>query len=65
VGEGDEPEVVAEYLAAHEITQEAERGSGELSPGDVAAAVNGFRAVYEHLVTTRATADAERDAEQT
>ena len=65
VGEGEEPEVVAEYLAAHEITKASERDSGELSPGDFAAAINGYRAVYEHLLTTRATADAERDAEQT
>src|SRR5438128_486676 len=43
-GEGDEREVVTEYLAAHEITQGAERDSGELSPGDVAAASNVCRA---------------------
>ncbi len=62
VREGDEREVVAEYLAAHEIVEAAERGSDELSPGDVAAAVNGYRAVFEHLVTTRSTADAELNA---
>ena len=65
VGEGEEREVVAEYLAAHEITKAAERDSGDLSPGDVAAAINGYRAVFDHLVTTRATADAESDAEET
>jgi iron uptake system EfeUOB component EfeO/EfeM len=59
VGEGEEREVVAEYLAAHEITAAAERGSDELSPGDVAAAINGFRAVFDHLVATRAAADAD------
>ena len=58
VREGDEREVVAEYLAAHEITQASERGSDELSPGDVAAAVNGYRAVFDHLITARAAADA-------
>jgi hypothetical protein len=58
VREGDEREVVAEYLAAHEMAQAAERDS-DLSPGDVAAAINGLRAVYDHLVTTRATADAD------
>jgi hypothetical protein len=58
VREGDEREIVAEYLAAHEAVDAAERGSGELPPGDVAAAVNGLRAVYAHLVTTRSTADA-------
>ena len=57
VREGDEREVVDEYLAAHEITLAAERGSDEISPGDVGAAINGFRAVFEHLVATRAAAD--------
>jgi hypothetical protein len=62
VREGDEREVVAEFLAAHEITQASERGSDELSPGDVAAAINGYRAVFDHLVAERATADADLDA---
>ena len=56
VREGDEREVVAEYLAAHEIVEAAERGSGELSPGDLAAAIGGYRAVSEHLVATRSAA---------
>jgi hypothetical protein len=59
VREGEEREVVAEYLAAHEMAEAAERDSEDLSPGDVAAAINGLRAVYDHLVTTRATADAD------
>jgi hypothetical protein len=62
VGEGEEREVVAEYLAAHEIVEAVERDSDEVSPGDIAAAVNGYRAVFDHLVTTRAAADAELDA---
>jgi hypothetical protein len=62
VREGDEREIIAEYLAAHDIVEAAERGSDELSPGDVAAAINGFRAVSEHLVATRAAADAQLDA---
>ena len=57
VREGDEREIVAEYLAAHEITVAAERDSSELSPGDVASAVNGYRAIFQHLVATRAPAD--------
>jgi len=60
--EGEEREVVAEYLAAHEIVAAAERDSDDLSPGDVAAAINGYRAVFDHLVTTRAAADSELDA---
>jgi hypothetical protein len=62
VGEGDEREIVAEYLAAHEIAQAVERDADDVSPGDVAASVNGYRAVFDHLVTTRATADAPLDA---
>jgi hypothetical protein len=59
VREGAEREIVAEYLAAHEIVDAAERDPGDLSPGDVAAAINGYRAVFDHLVTTRAAAEAE------
>jgi len=56
--EGDEREVVAEYLAAHEITAASERGSDEISPGDVGAAINGYRAVFEYLVSSRSSVDA-------
>jgi hypothetical protein len=56
---GDEREVVAEYLAAHEITTASERGSDELSPGDVAAAINGYRAVFDSIVSSRSSADAD------
>jgi len=58
VGEGEEREIVAEYLAAHEIVQAAERDADDASLGDVAAAVNGYRAVFDHLIATRAAADA-------
>ena len=57
--EGDEREVLAEFVAAHEIAEAVERDSDEISPGDVAAAVNGYRAVFDHLVATRAATDAE------
>jgi hypothetical protein len=60
--EGQEREVVTEYLAAHELADAAERDSDELSPGDVASAVNGLRAVFDHIVTTRAAVDAEVQA---
>ncbi|HKC77467.1 MAG TPA: hypothetical protein VKB70_03680, partial [Gaiellaceae bacterium] len=59
VRDGDEREIVAEFLAAREILDAAERGSDELSPGDVASAINGYRAVFEHVLTTRASADSE------
>jgi iron uptake system EfeUOB component EfeO/EfeM len=59
VGDGSEPEIVAEYISAHDVVEAAELDSGELSPGDVAAAINGYRAVFDHLVATRAATDAE------
>ena len=55
VSEGDEREIVAEYLAGHEVVD-------EVSPGDVAAAINAYRAVFDHLVVTRASTDAQLDA---
>ena len=54
--EGDEREVVAEFLAAREITRASETGSDELGPGDVAAAINGYRAIFDHLVAERSGA---------
>ena len=53
--EGDEREVVAEFLAAREITRLVDRGSDAVSPGDVAAAVNGYRSIYEYLIAERST----------
>jgi hypothetical protein len=53
IGDGEEREVVTEYLAAHEIVEEAEVDSSHVSPGDLTAAVNGYRAMFEQLVTTR------------
>ena len=50
VREGDEREVVAEYLAAHETADAVERDSDDVSPGDVAAAVNGYRSVFQHVI---------------
>src|SRR5579884_1847330 len=46
VREGDERELKDAY----------ERGSDELSAGDIGAAVNGYRAIYDHLVQNRAAA---------
>ena len=39
--------------------QSAEREPDDVSLGDVAAAVNGYRAVFDHLVSTRTAADAD------
>ena len=60
--DGEEREVIVEYSAAHEITRISESGSTEISPGDVASAINGFRALYDHLVANRSTADADLGA---
>jgi hypothetical protein len=59
VREGEEREIVAEFVAAHEIKEAYERGSEELSPGDIAAAVNGYRAIFDYLVSSRSVADAD------
>jgi hypothetical protein len=53
--EGDEREVVAEFLAAREIRRLVDEGSDAVSPGDVAAAVNGYRSIYEYLIAERST----------
>ena len=50
VREGEEREVVAEFLAAREITRLVEQGADGVSPGDVAAAVNGYRSLLDYLV---------------
>jgi hypothetical protein len=51
--EGDDREVVAEFQAAREIKQLVDQGSEDVSPGDVAAAVNGYRAIFEYLIAER------------
>jgi hypothetical protein len=51
--EGDDREIVAEFLAAREITRLVEAGSEDVSPGDVAAAVNGYRAIFDYLIAER------------
>src|ERR671934_2081430 len=51
--EGDDREIVAEFLAAREITRVVEADAEGISPGDVAAAVNGYRSLYEYLLAER------------
>ena len=51
--EGDDREVVAEFLAARETTRLLRDNPDAVSPGDVAAAVNGYRAIYEYLLEER------------
>ena len=50
--EGDEPEVLASFRAAREITRLAESGA-DLSPGDIAPAIEGYREVYRVLTEQR------------
>jgi hypothetical protein len=52
--EGDEREVIAEYLAAHETADAARDGWQDVDPGDIAAAISGLRALFDHLVIERA-----------
>ena len=46
---GEEREVVSEFLAAREVARRWQLDE-ELSPGDVADAVNAYRELYEELV---------------
>jgi hypothetical protein len=50
VREGEEREVVAEYLAAREISDLVESGNDQVSPGDVAAAIEGLRALARFVI---------------
>jgi hypothetical protein len=50
--EGDDPEVVTEFRAAHEVTQAIE-AARDVDPGDVAMAVNAYQALYEHVINGR------------
>ena len=54
VREGEEREIVAEYLAAREISDRLERGD-DVGPGDVAAAINGLRSLFDYLIAERST----------
>jgi hypothetical protein len=47
----DEPEILVEFRAGQELRRQAESDSG--TPGDVAAAIESFRAVYETLLDER------------
>ena len=51
--EGEEREVVAEFLAAREIADQVDAGA-DVDPGDVAAAINGLTALHDFLSETDA-----------
>jgi len=45
----EEPEILAEFLEARRITHLVDRGE-DVDPGDVGAAIQGFRSLYDYLV---------------
>jgi hypothetical protein len=47
--DGEEPEVVRQYRAAREVRLQVD--GGDFDPGDVADAIDGYRAIYELLAT--------------
>jgi len=47
--QGEEREVVAEYPAAREVADRDELAE-DVDPGDVAAAINGLRGIYDFVV---------------
>ena len=48
--EGEERDVVADFLAAREIMRLRTDDPDAVSAGDIAAAVNGYREVFESLI---------------
>jgi len=52
--EGEGRGTVAEFLSAREITRLLANDPDAVSPGDVAAAVNAYRSVYEFLIEENA-----------
>jgi hypothetical protein len=50
--ESADPEVVAEFLEARRITRRVEAGTND-DPGDIGAAVTGYRNLYEFLLEER------------
>ena len=53
VVEGDDRDVVADYQAAHEITQAFERGN-DVEKEDIDRAIANYRDIYEYLIEERA-----------
>lgn len=50
--EGDDREIVAEYVAAHETTEAVEQGK-DVSREDIDAAIDGYRALHDYLLAER------------
>ena len=54
-GLAEEREIVVDYNAARETADRVERNE-EVDPGDIGAAIQSLRAVYEHIVAERRAA---------
>ena len=52
VREGDDREIVAEFLAAREITQAVDQGK-DVDPEDIAQAIDQYRALHDYLLVER------------
>jgi hypothetical protein len=50
--DGDDPEILAEFRSARELRLALDRGE-DIGPGDVAAAINGYRNVFDYIVAER------------
>ena len=50
--EGDDRDIIAEYVAAHETTQAVEQGK-DVSREDIDAAIDGYRALHDYLLAER------------
>jgi len=53
VREGDDRDIVAEYFAAHAVTELLEQGT-DVSEEDIADAIEGYRALHDYLIVERA-----------
>jgi hypothetical protein len=53
VSEGDDRDVVQEFLAARETTRRVDADEDDIDPGDIAAAVNGYRSIFDYLIEER------------
>jgi len=51
--EGIDPDVLASFLAARDITRRTDRGL-DVDPAEIGQAVGLYRALYEHLITRQA-----------
>lgn len=50
--DGEEPEVLAQFRAAREVSRLVD-AAADVDPGDLADAINGLRAIYDYLIAER------------